>query len=375
MKRLSLTLLTVAFFLLVVSSVPVQAKDKWTRVKSKNFLLIGNGGEKDIRQVATKLEQFREVFTKLFPTVKFTTPVPTTVVVFKDDKSFASFKPGHVAGFFQPGEDVNYIALSTETFGDQTPYAIIFHEYVHLLVNNSIGDDVPVWFNEGLAEYYSTFTISEDRKVVLGNLIGSHLYSLRQERMLPLRTLFAVDHKSPYYNESEKKNIFYAQSWLLVHYFIQNENGKRLPQLNQFFALLLKGVEVEKAFNQVFQIKIEEMEKELQQYLKKSSFRATAVTFEKKLEFESEMESAPISEAESQAYLGDLLLHMNSSECEKYLQKAISLDPNLAMAHASLGVLRTRQRRFTEAKQSLRKALDANSQNYLAHYYTSRGFR
>jgi len=369
MKRLSPSLLTIVCLLLIAFAVPVEAKDKWTKVKSKNFTLIGNGGEKDIRQVATRLEQFREVFTKLFPTVKFVTPVPTTVVVFKDMNSFNPFRPGNVAGYFQSGEDINYIALTTETYGDQTPYSIIFHEYTHLLVNNSIGDDVPLWFNEGLAEYYSTFSISDDRKVILGNLIGSHLHSLRETKMLPLRTLFTVDHKSAYYNEKNKQNIFYAQSWLLMHYLIQNEEGKRLNQLNVFFANLDKGMDVEKAFTSAFQITIEQMEKELQQYLKKSTFRATAITFENKLVFDSGMETSQLSEAESQAYLGDMLAHMHLVNAEKYLQKAISLDPNQAMAHASLGMFYAKQGRFADAKKSLEKAIASNSQNYLAHYY------
>jgi type I restriction-modification system DNA methylase subunit len=52
-------------------------------VRTKNFLLVGNASEKDIRKVGLKLEQFREVFTRLFPTMRFNTPVPTTVIVFK----------------------------------------------------------------------------------------------------------------------------------------------------------------------------------------------------------------------------------------------------------------------------------------------------
>jgi hypothetical protein len=40
--------------------------------------MIGNANEKEIRNVALKLEQFREVFTRLFPNIRFNTPVPTT---------------------------------------------------------------------------------------------------------------------------------------------------------------------------------------------------------------------------------------------------------------------------------------------------------
>ena len=50
---------------------------------------------------------------------------------------------GPLAGYFQPGEDVNYITLTTEKASDDQPFRTIFHEYVHLLVANTMGATVP----------------------------------------------------------------------------------------------------------------------------------------------------------------------------------------------------------------------------------------
>ena len=57
--------------LLLVVPLTIHAKDSWTSVRTKNFFLIGNAGEKDIRKVATRLEQFRDVFVRLFPNARF----------------------------------------------------------------------------------------------------------------------------------------------------------------------------------------------------------------------------------------------------------------------------------------------------------------
>src|SRR5262245_24291836 len=199
MKRPLLPLaVAVCLLLLIAQPVTVSAKDTWVSIRTKNFFMIGNENEKEIRKVALKLEQFREVFTYLFPNIQFNTPVPTTVIVFKSDSSYAPFKPSaNTAGYFQSGEDVNYITLTTE-LQTMDPFNVIFHEYTHLLVNNTF-KNAPVWFNEGLAEYYSTFRITDDQKIELGIAIGNHVHLLRQSKMLPLRTLFEVDHKSPHY--------------------------------------------------------------------------------------------------------------------------------------------------------------------------------
>ena len=129
MKRFTVTLAASLCLLVLASHTTVVAKDTWISVRTKNFFIVGNGNEKDVKRVALKLEQFREVFTHLFPRMKFNTPVPTTVVAFKSDSSYAPFKlRANNAGYFQPGSDVNYIALTTETRGQQDAFSIIFHE-------------------------------------------------------------------------------------------------------------------------------------------------------------------------------------------------------------------------------------------------------
>ena len=371
-KRLAFILAVLFCFLgLVSSSAPVSAKDTWTSVRSKNFLLLGNASEKDIRRVGVRLEQFREVFSRLFTTLKVNSPVPTTVIVFKSDESYRPFKPNaNTAGYFQPGPDVNYITLNIagDLNSEQNPFTIIFHEYTHLLVRNTNGT-VPTWFNEGLAEYYSTFSITDDQKVVMGSPLASHVYLLREKKMLPLRTLFQVDQKSPYYNERDKQSIFYAESWALVHYLILGKDGQRMTQLSKFVDLMSASVPMEQAFQQAFAVTFESMEKELSAYIQRDRYPILTGSFTSKVAYDSAMQAALLTEAEAQAYLGDLLLKSNRADCETYLQKALTLNPDLAMANASLGLLRVRQGKHAEARKSLERAVAASSQNYLIHYY------
>ncbi len=369
MKRFLVPLVVTLCLLATVSlPAPVAAKDTWVSVRTKNFFLLGNAGEKDIKRVGLKLEQFREAFTRLFPTVRFNTPVPTTVIVFKSDDAYRPFKPmPNIAGYFQPGPDVNYITLTTETRGEQDPFTIIFHEYTHLLVENTL-EDAPVWFNEGLAEYYSTFTMTDDQKFMVGKPISNHIFKLRDSNMLTLPTLFKVDHNSPHYNEKNKSSIFYAQSWALVHYLIIGKQGSA-ERLGKFVDLLRAKAPVDQAFQQAFRVPFDTMEKELYAYVEQSRYNVLRGEFPEKIALDANAEVQTLSEAEVQAYLGDLLLHSNRAEASSYLQKALELDPNLAMANASLGMVHVRYGNVTEARASLEKAVAANSRNFLIHYY------
>jgi tetratricopeptide (TPR) repeat protein len=376
-KRFTVVLAIVLYsFAALPAGHPAYAKDTWVSVRSNNFFLVGNASEKEVRQVATRLEQFREVFARLFPRTTFNSPIPTTVVVFKSDSSYRPFKPVvdgktlPVAGYFQPGREVNYITLTTER-REENPYAVIFHEYVHLLVNNTLGrTNIPTWFNEGLAEYYSTFDIEDDQKVYLGNLINPHIYLLRTSQLIPLDKLFAIDYHSLDRNKHDARGLFYAQSWTLVHYLIQGNEGKRARQLGIFLDQLRQNIPAEKAFHQAFQIDYAGMQRELKDYVQRHSYRGQIVTLKQKLEFSAEMKTAPITDAEAQAFLGDLLFHIRRPEDAKAkLEQALALDSKLAMAHASLGMVLMQQKKFSEAKEHLQQAVADNSTNYLAHYY------
>jgi FimV-like protein len=186
--------------------------------------------------------------------------------------------------------------------------------------------------------------------------------------LLPLRTLFEVDHKSPHYNERNKQSIFYAQSWALMHYMIIGKPG-RVEQLGKFLDLLNSNTPKEQAFQQAFETSFETVEKELREYVQKDRYNILNGHFKNKLETDAGMTSKVISEAEAQAYLGDLLLHSNRKDSMKYLQKALELDPDLALANAAMGMAMLREDKLDDALKHLERAVKASNQNYLVHYY------
>ncbi|MBX7171250.1 MAG: tetratricopeptide repeat protein [Pyrinomonadaceae bacterium] len=362
---------------LILLQISIFAKDDWIEVQSKNFHLIGNASEKEIRKVATKLEQFRETFRILFRQANFNSSIPTNVVVFKNSSAYKPFKPKRsdgkidewIAGYFQSGADVNYITLSTEREDAET-YGTIFHEYVHFLVNNNFGKgEIPPWFNEGLAEYYQTFEIEDDIKAKLGLPQSQHIELLRQTKLIPLQQLFSVTNYSLKENGNHSRSIFYAQSWALIHYLIQGSKGAKNDGLNKFLNAILNNVPLEKAFQDSFQMSFAEMEKELNKYISQSTYQYQYYTFKQKLVFDNEMSARPISESDANAYLGDLLFHIHRIEdAEPFLQKTLAADPNSSLANTTLGSLKIRQRKFDEAKKYLEKAISNDHKNHMAYY-------
>ena len=361
-------------FLILFTASNVVAKSKWVNVRTPNFNLVGDASEKRIREVATKLEQFRTTFRSLFPQAKFNQTVGINVIVFKNKRSYKPFQPKRadgkadkwIAGYFQPGEDVNYITLSIGGTKEDT-YGTIFHEYVHFLMDTNFGKSVvPPWFNEGLAEYYQTFQIEKNIKVKLGLPQQNHLRFLNQSKLISLRDFFKIDNRSLHASGGHSRSIFYAQAWALIHYLTLSKQNRNL---SKFLNQVMNEVEPEKAFQKIFGYDYKTMEKNLRKYVRQRTFKYNISTFKQPLVFDTQMKVTPLSDAEANAYLGDLLYHTQEYEdAEVYLNKALTLDSNQTMANTSFGLLKMRQGKFDEAKKFLEKATSTGQQNHLAHY-------
>jgi tetratricopeptide (TPR) repeat protein len=354
--------------------VTASAADKWLSIQTKNFLLVGNAGESDIRRAGRNLEEFRSAITMIFPKMEQTSSVPTTILVFKNDESFKPFKPlykgqpSNALAFFQPGEDANYIALTANLMSPN----VILHEYMHFLLRENIGG-LPLWISEGLAECYSTFEISGRNDFTIGKPPEQHIATFSTpQQFIPIKRLLTIQDNSPEYNEESRQGMFYAESWAIVHYLVLGTESKRRTQFSQLLTLLSSGQKFEDAFGEAFQTDYGTLEDEVRDYIRKrTSWPMTKLTSRDSLQVDvRSMTTHTLSEAESEFYLGDLLLHLSRfADAEPHLKTALSKDPNLTPAQTSLAMMQVRQRRYDDAITVLKKLAESDSKNHAVHFY------
>lgn len=350
-----------------------QTRDNWRSVRTNNLFVIGNADPEKLRQVGAWLEFFHSAFARLVSRNVLDSSVPTTVIVFRDDASFTPFKPLYqgrpidLAGFFQPGDDVNYIALSLDP-NNRDPFSTAFHEYVHLHLRDNV-PGVPLWLNEGLAELYGSLQFTGN-DALLGAPLSHYIRLLRENELLPLSTLFSIGTNSPHYNERDKTGVFYGESWALVHYLMLGENGRQ-EQFKRFLQQVGRGENAARAIEDSFGVSLATLEQDLKTYVRRGDFAAQRVAVDNPQTYASytAIQRSTLSEGEANHYLGDLLLHTGrDKEAEQFFKQAIALDPGFIPPYASLGSMYVHQRRYAEAKKYLQKAT-TTPQSYLIHYY------
>lgn len=344
--------------LLVFSSLLICAPKefRWNKAVSPNFIIYSIESEKEATRTALQFEQVRANL----EAIGLHAPVKRPVMVFSfgGNREFEriAFRKG-LAAFYLGATDQDYIVMrdvNPETF----PVAI--HEYVHLLVKYS-DLDPPVWLNEGLAEFYSTLKGHKKDQVLVGDLPPTHLMTLNTNAMIPLPQLLGASHSSPLYNEDNRANIFYAQSWALTHMLLRHQGyGARSQGL---FARMAERELTPQDFEEVFGRSLQTIEKDLRQYVTLKSY--SGALFPSKLEkVEAQITSGPVEAAEARLNLACMTAATREyEEAVPVLERLLAENPANPRIHEQLALVALRRKNNEDRIKHLAEADRLGSTN------------
>ncbi|HLJ30313.1 MAG TPA: tetratricopeptide repeat protein [Candidatus Angelobacter sp.] len=343
-------------------------EDQWIEVQSSHFNVLTDGGEKPGRELAQQFEQLRSAFSQLFAGQHVKQTVPLQIIALRNSRQISQYsrlyqgKPIKSTGFCLRSPDRDYIVLD---LGALNWWETVIHEYAHLLLAGS-SPDLPAWFNEGFAELYSTIRI-DDRHATLGRPPESVLQVLRNETLMPVSSLFRVDRDSPVYNEdSDPRSIFYAESWLVVHYLWDHNE---IEQAQRYLQLIRQRVPVAEAVKQAFDMEPEQFDRILQKY-SRSGIEAVRIVLPQGLE-QASFSVKPVSALDATTALAGLHSHQPDyqEQAIRELQEVLQQDPDNAAAHRDLGYIYYHARDPEEALPHLQKAAEKSPSDWRVHFF------
>ena len=365
-------LLAGCVFLPALEARPAQAAEKWVEIRSPHFVVTTDAGEKRGREVALRFEQMRAIFGQIMLKDKVNIPVPLSIIAFRNNKELKQHGPVYngkaveVAGFFQQAGDRDYILLDTS---GEDNWPTVFHEYAHLLLNGNFPPS-DAWFDEGFAEYFSTINIIGD-SVQIGKPPMGSMELLSTSGWIPMADLLRVQHDSKIYNVGSGRQLFYAESWVLVHYLY---DMNKLHEAGIYFDLVIdKHAPVETALQQSFGMTPKQLQHAVDDYYRspKSVYRIYKLPLN--LDKMSTYAATPITVLEAQAILGDYDLHSGDRQEQgvALLQQVLQKDTNNAIAERGLGYACLYKKQYEQAEQHFSHAAALNSNDPWVHYYVA----
>jgi hypothetical protein len=297
----------------------------------------------------------RHVFTVLFDDQVLSAGAPLTIVATRED-TFKQLVPtnwkntgGNIVGTFYRGWEKQFAILVADSSEERE--VVVFHEYTHSVLE-ARAHWLPVWLNEGLAEFYG-YTRFERNRTLIGSA-SQRMDALQRGPLLPVSEMLVT---SPKFRDGIAANLFYAESWAMVHYMTFGEGMGGGAKLNAFFKKLQDGESQTDAFKEVFG-DTRTFYLDLSQYLKGFTLNAAVLPADPKIDASS-FAVRKLGPAETEYELGCFQIGAHETKPgRERIKKALALDPKLAGAHEELGFLEFQEGKDAEAMKEWQQAVD-----------------
>ena len=340
--------------------------------RSRNFLAAGAVSAGEIEDLLRRLEAFRAAMPLILAGANVSSPVPQQIVILDGPKALRAFSPQarsgrtpDLDGYFLPSPDVNYFVVAPAYGG--SPARALFHEYTHWVTYRSARGPIATWISEGLAELYSTTEFSGRTRASLG-AASARAIALQQGRWLPIAALISDDGAARYLSSPGTAELFYAESWALVHYLVVGQRGVRAGQLQDFLTARAGGVSSRQAFEAAFRTTPDKLDILLRAYLSQPQLPLRTVQVPA-----AEREPVEVAPAPAWAALrlqGDLWTRVGRfDDANRALEAAAVANPAAPDVRQSLGVLRSSEGRFNDAIALLAPLTREQPEAFPAQYY------
>ena len=361
----------------VCLSAPASAQRTWIEVRSPNFVVATDDGERAGRTLAWEFEQVKAGITALAPWARFGGDGPVVILAPRDEDGLRALAPQYwergqsgVGSVSSSGPDRHYIALRADLRDDQqplaNPYQTAYWSYAFGAITRGARRPLPLWLSGGLAGMMSNMLV-RDRDIQVGRLPMSYMVRVNQRERPLLSELLRVDRTSPWYLDEQRRLTFDAESAAFVHFLLFAEGGAARPRLDRFVQSVLSGTSAIDAAETVFG-DANQLESAFSRHIARRSLEFTEVQGDASVRAEA-FAARPLPLAESSAIrAGFHAVNGRPAEARARLSEARNADPNNPASYEVEGVLLDIERQSEGARAAYARAVELGTGNFYAHF-------
>lgn len=232
------------------------------RAQTPCYRIHGDAPEHVIQEAALRLEKMADVYRTGAAGASDQPDGRLPVFLLLDERDFlAAGGTRDSAGLYRGGV---LIALA-EPGQEAQIWRVLQHEGFHQFAERAFPEPLPIWLNEGLAEYFGQSAFTGDG-FVSGLVPDWRLKRVREDlaggRFLPLRRLLEL---SPVGWERLFALRNYDQAWTLVYFLLHGEEGRYAEGFLRFVADVGSGVPWPRAWKEHLPV-IPQLERDWRRY-------------------------------------------------------------------------------------------------------------
>ena len=243
----------------------------WVKVfeaESKHYHVLSDIDQKTCREAAQILEEAYSAYTKYLQWIKDLERKKFRVYLFSGEAGYRAYLEGidtdiafQSAGLYIPSLKQLLIWNLPDR---EMMMRVVRHEGFHQYLDRLMAQP-PLWFNEGLAEYYERAERVQGRWV-FGQVHADHVRYLKESGALkaPLDDFLYMEGRD--FQKNPAAN--YARSWAFIH-FLRHSTRENSRLFESLFEELQSGMPAREALNRVFgEVDLDELKDEFEAYVR-----------------------------------------------------------------------------------------------------------
>ena len=189
---------------------------------------------------------------------------PMNVLIFKRQREYLDVLRTRfgvnalgTGGMFFSNPSGQSLAIWTENLSQRRIHHVLQHEGFHQFAWSRFGSDLPMWVNEGLAEFFGE-SVLVNGKLVLGQtnprVIKSVINAIELGEYIPFRRMLMMQ-SSQWKDALRTGNAStqYNQAWSMVHFLVYGNQGRYTKRFEAYLRLINNGHQSENAFVRAFE--------------------------------------------------------------------------------------------------------------------------
>jgi len=225
-----------------------------TVYRSKHYRIFTNLSQRETVPFGRHMDALFEQYDKRFRGLGAKQIERMPLYLFKTEQQYNRFlqerdiDATHSGGMFFVTHQVRGLATWAESRSRRKTFEVLQHEGFHQFAWHAIGPNLPVWLNEGLAQYFEHAVLDEDGRMSLGLTSRARIErvqaAIKRGDAVPIIALMRVTGKqwaNLLRDHPDRANLLYAQSWSLAYFLIHANNGEHKPKLMDYLKRLANG--------------------------------------------------------------------------------------------------------------------------------------
>ncbi|MEM6749546.1 MAG: DUF1570 domain-containing protein [Planctomycetota bacterium] len=232
--------------------------------RSEHYTFHTNLGRQETVPYGRHMDAVYHAYARRFAQFGIQAPQPLPLYLLRTHEDYLAFMASHgidarnSGGMFFVTHTLHGLATWTQGPSRDRTFRVLQHEGFHQFAFVALGPRLPVWANEGVAQYFEDAVVIDGR-MRTGQGSPERLRraqgAIRDGKTLPLTELLALSPEQwtrTLRRDRAESGVLYAQAWSFAWFLIHGDQGAHTDKFLQYLARVAEGQEPALAMHNAF---------------------------------------------------------------------------------------------------------------------------